>query len=221
MQVEIWSDVVCPWCYIGKRRFERALESFGHRDDVEVVYRSFELDPDAPTGSATPTIQVLATKYRMSVQQAYDAQREMEQRAAADGLEFRMEELRSGNTRDAHRLLHLAKAHGVQAELAERLYRAYFTEEKSVFDHESLTDIAVSAGLDRGEVSRVLAGEEYLDAVTTDEAMAQELGASAVPLFVVDRRYGFSGAQPPEAIAQVLEQAWAEAGTPRPRGDAN
>jgi predicted DsbA family dithiol-disulfide isomerase len=220
MQVEIWSDVVCPWCYIGKRRFERALESFGHRDEVEVVYRSFELDPDTPAGTSTPTIQVLATKYRMSVQQAYDAQRQMEERAAADGLKFRMEELRSGNTRDAHRLLHLAKANGVQADLDERLHRAYFTEEKSIFDHDSLTEIAVSAGLDRDEVSRVLAGDEYLDAVMTDEAMAQALGANAVPLFVVDRRYGFSGAQTPEAIAQVLEQAWSEAGAPRPRAES-
>jgi predicted DsbA family dithiol-disulfide isomerase len=220
MQVEIWSDVVCPWCYIGKRRFERALESFGHRDEVDVVYRSFELDPDTPAGTSTPTIQVLATKYRMSVQQAYDAQRQMEERAAADGLKFRMEELRSGNTRDAHRLLHLAKANGVQADLDERLHRAYFTEEKSIFDHDSLTEIAVSAGLDRDEVSRVLAGDEYLDAVMTDEAMAQALGANAVPLFVVDRRYGFSGAQTPEAIAQVLEQAWSEAGAPRPRAES-
>jgi predicted DsbA family dithiol-disulfide isomerase len=216
MQVEIWSDVVCPWCYLGKRRFERALESFGHRDEVDVVYRSFELDPEAPAGVTTPTIEVLATKYRMSAQQAHDTQRQMEQRAAADGLEFRMEELYSGNTRDAHRLLHLAKDRGVQPELAERLHRAYFSEGKSVFDHESLTEIAVSAGLDRDEVGRVLAGDEYRDAVETDEEMARELGANAVPLFVIDRRYGISGAQPPEVIAQTLERAWAEAGTPRP-----
>jgi predicted DsbA family dithiol-disulfide isomerase len=216
MQVEIWSDVVCPWCYLGKRRFERALESFDHRDEVDVVYRSFELDPDAPTGVTTPTIQVLATKYRMSEQQAYNAQRQMERRAADDGLEFRMESLQSGNTRDAHRLLHLAKDRGVQAELAERLYRAYFSEEKPIFDHESLTEIAAAAGLDRDEVGRVLAGDEYRDAVETDEAMAHALGANAVPLFVIDRRYGISGAQSPEIIAQTLEQAWAEAGTPRP-----
>jgi predicted DsbA family dithiol-disulfide isomerase len=217
MQVEIWSDVVCPWCYLGKRRFERALESFDHRDEVDVVHRSFELDPDTPAGVTTPTIQLLATKYGMGVQQAYDAQRQMEQRAAGDGLEFRMEELRSGNTRDAHRLLQLAKARGMQAELDERLHRAYFTEEKSIFDHESLTEIAVSAGLDRDEVSRVLASDEYLDAVEADEAMAHALGASAVPLFVIDRRYGISGAQSAEVITQTLEQAWAEAGTPRPQ----
>jgi predicted DsbA family dithiol-disulfide isomerase len=216
MQVEIWSDVVCPWCYLGKRRFERALESFDHRDEVDVVYRSFELDPGAPAGATTPTIQVLASKYRMGVQQAYDAQRQMEERAAADGLEFRMENLLSGNTRDAHRLLHLAKDRGVQAELTERLHRAYFSEEKSIFDHESLTEIAVAAGLDREEVSEVLASDDYLEAVETDEAMAHALGANAVPLFVIDRRYGISGAQSAEVIAQTLDQAWAETGQPRP-----
>ena len=213
MQVEIWSDPVCPWCYLGKRRFERALESFDHRDEVTVVYRSFELDPSAPPGITTPTVERLAGKYGMTAGEAGEAQRQMEQRAAQDGLEFRMEGLRSGNTRDAHRLLQLAKEHGVQAELAERLHRAYFTEQASIFDHSSLTELAVEAGLDRDDVIRVLASQEYGDAVDTDEAMAQALGANGVPLFVIDRRYGISGAQPPEVIAQVLDQAWAEAQT--------
>jgi predicted DsbA family dithiol-disulfide isomerase len=213
MQVEIWSDPVCPWCYLGKRRFERALESFGHRDEVTVVYRSFELDPSAPAGVTTPTVERLADKYGMTAGQADDAQRQMEQRAARDGLEFRMDGLRSGNTRDAHRLLHLAKAHGVQAELAERLHRAYLTEQASIFDHSSLTELAVEAGLDRDDVIRVLASQEYGDAVDTDEAMAQALGVNGVPLFVIDRRYGISGAQPPEVITRVLDQAWADART--------
>jgi predicted DsbA family dithiol-disulfide isomerase len=213
MQVEIWSDLVCPWCYLGKRRFERALESFGHRDEVTVVYRSFELDASAPPGVTTPTVERPAGKYGMTAGQADDAQRQMEQRAAQDGLEFRMDGLRSGNTRDAHRLLHLAKAHGVQAELAERLHRAYFTEQASIFDHSSLTGLAVEAGLDRDDVIRVLASQEYGDAVDTDEAMAAALGVNGVPLFVIDRRYGISGAQPPEVIAQVLDQAWADART--------
>jgi predicted DsbA family dithiol-disulfide isomerase len=215
MQVEIWSDPVCPWCYLGKRRFERALESFDHRDEVTVVYRSFELDPSAPPGVTTPTVERLAGKYGMTTGQADEAQRQMEQRAAQDGLEFRMESLRSGNTRDAHRLLHLAKSRGVQAELAERLHRAYFTEQASIFDHSSLTELAVAAGLDRDDVTAVLGSQEYGDAVDTDEAMAQALGVNGVPLFVIDRRYGISGAQPPEVIAQVLDQAWADARTAR------
>jgi predicted DsbA family dithiol-disulfide isomerase len=213
MQVEIWSDPVCPWCYLGKRRFERALESFDHRDEVTVVFRSFELDPSAPPGATSPTVERLADKYGMTAGQADDAQRQMEQRAAQDGLEFRMDGLRSGNTRDAHRLLHLAKAHGVQAELAERLHRAYFTEQASIFDHSSLTELAVQAGLDRDDVIRVLGSQEYGDAVDTDEAMAQALGVNGVPLFVIDRRYGISGAQPPEVITGVLDRAWAEAQT--------
>ena len=208
MQVEIWSDVVCPWCYLGKRRFERALEAFGHRDEVSVVYRSFELDPSAAPGVSTPTVELLASKYGMTVQQANDAQRQMEQRAAQDGLDFRMAGLRS----DAHRLLQLAKARHRQAELAERLHRAHFTEQESIFDHSSLARLAVEAGLDRDEVLRVLASDEYGDAVDTDEAMARALGATGVPLFVIDRRYGISGAQSPETIVQVLDQAWAEAG---------
>ena len=211
MQVEIWSDVVCPWCYLGKRQFEQALAGFAHRGEVAVTYRSFELDPAAPPGVTTPTVDVLASKYGMSAAQAHDAQRQMEERAAQRGLTFRMDGLRSGSTRDAHRLLHLAKARGRQAELAERLHRAYFTEHRSIFEHESLKDIAAEAGLDRAEVSQVLADGMYTDHVETDEAMAEALGATGVPLFVIDRKYGISGAQPPETIGQVLERAWAEA----------
>jgi predicted DsbA family dithiol-disulfide isomerase len=211
MQVEIWSDVVCPWCYLGKRRFERALESFGHRDEVTVVYRSFELDPSATPGETTPTVELLASRYGMSVKQASDAQRQMEQRAAQDGLQFKLDDLRSGSTRDAHRLLHLARAHGLQAELAERLHRAYFTEQASVFDHSSLADLAAEVGLDRADVLRVLAGDEYTDAVDADEAMARSLGVTGVPFFAVDRRYGISGAQPAEVIAATLDRSWSEA----------
>jgi predicted DsbA family dithiol-disulfide isomerase len=211
MQVEIWSDVVCPWCYLGKRRFERALESFGQRDGVEVVYRSFELDPSAVPGVSTPTVELLASKYGMTVAQATAAQRQMEERAAQDGLEFRMDGLLSGNTRDAHRLLQLARTHDRQAELAERLHRAYFIEQASVFDHASLAQLAVDAGLDRDEVLKVLAGEDYGDAVDADEAMARSLGANGVPFFVIDRRYGISGAQPIEVFAQALDRAWTDA----------
>jgi predicted DsbA family dithiol-disulfide isomerase len=211
MQVEIWSDIVCPWCYLGKRRFEQALGEFAHSDDVEVVYRSFELDPSAPPGVTTPTAKMLATKYGMSDQQAEQAQRQMEERAAQEGLTFRMDGLRSGSTRDAHRLLHLAKARGLQPELAERLHRAYFSEQDSIFDHDALTRLAVEVGLDKDEVATVLAGDFYGADVDTDEAMAQALGANGVPFFVIDRRYGISGAQPAEVISQVLDKAWAEA----------
>ena len=221
MQVEIWSDVVCPWCYIGKRRFEQALAAFEHRAEVHVVYRSFELDPSAPAGVSTPMIDVLSGRYGMSTEQAADVQLQMERRAAADGLTFHMDGLPSGNTRDAHRLLHLAKTHEVQAELAERLHRAYFTEQASVFDHDSLTSLAVDVGLDENAVVHVLAGDEYADEVAEDEAMARQLGATGVPFFVIDRRYGISGAQPVDTILAALHRAFADAAvSPRPADPA-
>ena len=147
----------------------------------------------------------------MTGQQAEQAQRQMEQRAAEEGLTFRMDGLRSGNTRDAHRLLHLAKARGTQPELAERLHRAHFTEQDSIFDPDALTRLAVEAGLDPDEVATVLAGDFYGADVDTDEAMARALGANGVPFFVIDRRYGISGAQPAEVITEVLDKAWVEA----------
>lgn len=210
MRVEIWSDIVCPWCYLGKRRFERALDSFAHASEVEVTYRSFELDPSAPTDLTTPTVERLSSKYGMTAEQARDAQRQMEQRAAKDGLTFRMDDLRSGNTRDAHRLLHLAKDAGRQADLIERLHRGYFTEQLPIFDHAVLTKLAVEAGLDRNQVADVLASEDYGPAVETDEAMASTLGVTGVPFFVIDRRYAFSGAQPTEAMSKLLDEIWAE-----------
>jgi len=214
MEVEIWSDIVCPWCYLGKRRFERALDSFSHRDDVGVVYRSFELDPSAPRDTTDPVVDVLASKYGMTAQQAQAAQRQMEDRARQDGLTFRMDGLRRGNTRDAHRLLQLAKARGRQEDLAERLHRAYFTEQSSIFDHAALTRLAEQAGLDADEAAKVLASEEYEAEVDTDEAMAHSLGVTGVPFFVIDRRYGVSGAQPAEVITEVLDRAWADAHAP-------
>jgi predicted DsbA family dithiol-disulfide isomerase len=211
MQVEIWSDVVCPWCYLGKRQFEQALDRFPHRGEVGVTYRSFELEPSAPPGVTTPTVDVLASRYGMSLEQAHDAQRQMERRAAAAGLTFRMEGLRSGNTRDAHRLLHLAGARDRQAELAERLHRGYFTDQASVFDRSSLAGLAADVGLDHGEVLAVLDSDEYGPAVDADEELARSFGISGVPFFVIDRRYGISGAQPADTILQVLDRVHSEA----------
>ena len=211
MQVEIWSDIVCPWCYLGKRNFEQALEQFGHRDKVDVVYRSFELDPAAPADATTPTVELLATKYRMTPEQAQAAQQQMEQRAAQAGLTFRMGDLRSGNTRNAHRLLQLARERDRQPELVERLHRAYFTEQDSVFDRAALARLAAEARLDPVEVEAVLDSDQYGADVTADEQTATALGATGVPFFVIDRRYGISGAQPPEVIGQALSQAWAAA----------
>lgn len=208
MQVEIFSDVVCPWCYLGKRRFERALAGFEHGDEVTVVHRSFQLDPSAPDGPGEPTVDMLSSKYGMTVAQAEQMQRQMEQRAAADGLEYHLDGQLSGNTHRAHRLLHLARERGRQDELLERLFAAYFTERRTVFDDDALADLCVEAGLDRAEAARVLATDAYAADVERDLSDARALGITGVPFFVIDRRYGVSGAQPVEVLGNALRQAW-------------
>ena len=209
VKVEIWSDVVCPWCAIGKARFEAALERFEHRDDVEVVWRSFELDPTAPRELREPLAEHLAAKYGVSVAEAVGMQDRMTSVAAAEGLTFRFDIARSGNTFDAHRLLHLAAEQGRQHELKERLLQAYLAEGEAIGDPDALVRLAAEAGLDKDEAADVLAGVRYADAVRADEAQARAYGISGVPFFVIDGAYGVSGAQPPEALLEVLNTAWA------------
>ena len=211
MQVEVWSDVVCPWCYIGKRRLETALEKFPHRDQVEVVWRSFQLDPSVPEGEVHPTLPALAAKYGTSVEQMRANMAQVEQVAAGEGLEYHLADAVSGNTLLAHELLHLAAEHGKRNELKERLLHAYFVEGRPVFDVDSLVPFAVEVGLDEAEVREALTDRRYLAAVREDGATAQSLGATGVPFFVVDRKYGAAGAQPAELLLQILERAWADA----------
>lgn len=210
MRVEIWSDIACPWCYVGKARFEKALAAFPHRDDVEVVHRSFELDPSRAKGERGLVIPMLAKKYGMSEEQAQEAERNLGVNASSEGLDYLTEGRDHGSTFDMHRLLHLAKEQGRQDALIGLLYRANFAEERSVFDDdERLVELAVAAGLDADEARAVLADpSRYADDVRTDEREAAELGANGVPFFVLDRKYGVSGAQPADVFAQALEQAW-------------
>lgn len=210
MRVDIWSDVVCPWCYIGKRRFEQALERFPHKGDVEVVHRAFQLDPRAPARRTEPTLQVLAQKYGVSVEEAKGMMDRVERTAADVGLEYHLANTLSGNTSDAHRLIQLAKKLGQQDAVVERLLRAYFSEGRSLFDTESLVQLAAAAGLDAAEARRVLDDGSYAEEVAADEAEAHSYGATGVPFFVIDGRYGVSGAQPSELFAEALEQAWRE-----------
>ena len=210
MNVEIWSDVVCPWCYLGKRRFERALASFGHPGEVTVTYRSFELDPNAPAQRTGTQAEHLAAKYGMTVAQAEQANRQMTQRAADDGLEFRFDIIRGGNTFDAHRLLHLAKDHGLQPEMKERLMRATFTEGLPIADKLTLVRLATETGLPAAEVEAVLDGDAYADEVRADEHQAARYGINGVPFFVADGKYAVSGAQPPEVLVQLLQRAYDE-----------
>jgi predicted DsbA family dithiol-disulfide isomerase len=211
MKVEVWSDVVCPWCYIGKRRLETALELFPHRDEVEVVWRSFQLDPSVPEGDTHPTLPALAAKYGRSVDEMRSMMEQVEQVAAAEGLDYHLSDGVSGNTLLAHQLLHLAAEHGKRNELKERLLHAYFEEGRSVFDVDSLVPFAVEVGLDETEVRAALADRRYLAAVREDGATAQALGATGVPFLVVDRKYGAAGAQPAELLLNILERTWADA----------
>ncbi len=212
MRIDIWSDVVCPWCYVGKRRFERALAGFAHRDEVDVRWHSFELDPGAVNAPGSH-VQHLADKFGTDTASAQRMLDSMTETAAAEGLDFHFETVHNSNTFDAHRLLHLADARGVQAELKERLMQAHFTEGAAVGSPATLQRLAVEVGLDADEVASVLATDAYAEDVRADVAQAREYGISGVPFFVIDARYGVSGAQPAEALASALEQAWAERAT--------
>ena len=210
MQVEIWSDVVCPWCYIGKRKFEAALAAFDHRDDVAVTWRSYELDPGAPARRDLPMVELLQKKYSMTEEQAVAANDRVTAIAAGVGLEYHLDRAAMGNTFDAHRLIHLAAAHGRGDAMKERLMAGYFTEGAAVGDTATLEQLAADVGLDADEVRAVLAGDAFADDVRDDERQASALGISGVPFFVIDRAYGISGAQDPDVILGALERAWAD-----------
>lgn len=215
MKVEIWSDVACPWCYIGKRRFESAFAQFPHRDEVEVVWRSFRLDPDAPKHSEQTLNEVLAAKYGVSRTQAAAMNDRVSGLAAEEGLDYHLDSATYANTFDAHRLIHLAAAHGKQQEAEERFFKAYFTEGKNLGDTETLVQLAAEIGIEGEEARAVLTGDRYADAVEADVQRAAEFGIQGVPFFAIDEKYGISGAQPADLFGEVLERAWGES---HPRG---
>jgi predicted DsbA family dithiol-disulfide isomerase len=211
VKVEIWSDVVCPWCYIGKRRFEAALDGFDQRDDVEVVWRSFELDPSAPrTGTPGGQAERLAAKYGTTVAAARQMQQRVTDAAAGEGLDFNLDVAVPANTVDAHRVIHLAERAGLQGAMKERLLKAHFTDGEAVGEAETLVRLAVEVGLEEDAVRSLLDGAELTDAVRADESEARTLGINGVPFFVIDRRYGVSGAQPSEHLLEALQTAWAD-----------
>jgi predicted DsbA family dithiol-disulfide isomerase len=214
MLVEIWSDVVCPWCYIGKRRFESALGRFEHAGEVEVRWRSFELDPRAPKQRSGDMADHLAHKYGMSLDQARSRLHSLDELAAAEGLEFRLAETKGGNTLAAHRLIHLGHEHGIGDEVKEALLHGYFVEVKSVSDAATLLEIGEHAGLARPEVVELLDSDRFTDAVRADEAEAAALGVTGVPFFVFDRAIAVSGAQDAGVFLMVLEKAWTQGHQP-------
>jgi predicted DsbA family dithiol-disulfide isomerase len=213
MRIDVWSDVVCPWCYIGKRRLESALAGFEHGDEVEVVWHSFQLDPTAPQVATETAQAMLSRKYGVSPAEAAQMQQRVTDLAAAEGMTWQHDKTMHANTFDAHRLLHLARETGRQGALKEALLKANFVEARNFSDHSVLTEVAVDAGLPADRVAAVLAGEEFKDEVEADIAQARAYGATGVPFFVIDNKYGISGAQPTEVFAQAVRQAWTESHT--------
>lgn len=210
MKVEIWSDIACPWCYIGRRRFETALNQFEHRDQVEIVWRSFQLDPSAPREYAGSINEMLAEKKGIDIQRAEAMHAHVTELAADEGLEYRFDRVRPGNSFDAHRLLHLAAHHNLQSEMKERLQKAYFTDGLPFGDPDTLVQLAVEVGLDADEARKAMESDAYATEVHADARRARMIGVQGVPFFLFDEKYAVSGAQPPDLFTTALERTWAD-----------
>ena len=218
MKIEIWSDIACPWCYVGKRRFEQALQQFEHAGDVEVTWRSFELDPHAPRTHAESQDELLAKKYVLPVEKARAMNERMTAEARKEGLDFHLDRVKVGNTFDAHRLVHLAAESGRADAMKERLMRAYFTEGEAVGDPDTLVRLGAEVGLGEGRVREIVNGDAYANDVRADEERARSFGISGVPFFAIDERYGVSGAQPADVLLGALREAYEEAEATRAGG---
>lgn len=215
IKIDIWSDIACPWCYIGKRKFENGAAAFAQKTgdkapDIVVEYHSYELSPDTPVDFHGSAVDFLSGHKGVPVSQAADMVDRVTGIAKDAGLDYDYDALQHTNTVKAHQLLHYAKAHGLQIEAKERLLKAYFTEGRHVGRVEDLADLAAEIGLDRDDVVRSLDADEHLDAVRADQALGQRYGIQGVPFFVIDGRYGVSGAQEAASFTQVLDQVWAE-----------
>ncbi len=210
MKIEIWSDVACPWCYIGKRRFEAALAAFPHKDAVEVQWRSYQLDPTLPEHYDGTELEYLSSRKGMPPQQVSQMFEHVTEQAKAEGLDYRFDSVVVANSFTAHRLIHLASAHGKQDEAKERLLSDHFEHGKDIGSRDYLTSLALDLGISAGEAEELFTTDKYADDVRLDVAEAQALGISGVPFFVIDRRFGLSGAQPAATFAAALTQAWQE-----------
>lgn len=212
LHIDIWSDIACPWCHVGKRRFEAALAKFAHKDEVEIVWRAFELDPSAkarslPEGGSYA--DRLAKKYGMPLVMAEQRIQQLVDTAAAEGLAFRFDRIKPGNTFDAHRVVHFAQEKGKQDAVKEAMLSGYLEHGAAIGDKADVARLAVGAGLDADEVAAVLESDAHAADVRADEAEAGELGVTGVPFFVIGR-YAISGAQPAEVFARALDLAWKE-----------
>lgn len=212
MKIEVWSDYVCPFCYIGKRTLEKALVQSGFESQAEVSFKAYQLNPDAPINSTTPTYESLAKKYGQTIEQAKEMTEGVAQHARSVGLEYNFDNMVEANTLAAHRLVKWAETHGKDAELTEQLMHHYFVEAKNVSNYEVLLTLAETIGLPRDEAEKVLESEQFMGQVQLDIAEAGQIGVQGVPFFVVNRKYAISGAQPVEAFVEALEQIAEEEG---------
>lgn len=210
MQIEIWSDVVCPWCYIGRVRFEKALAQFDGRDQVEVTWRSFQLDPSAPQEYPKSINHWLVESKGIGLEQAQAMHDRMAAMGKAEGLDYRFDKVRTGNTFDAHRLIHLAARHNLAAQMSARLQLAYFTEGQPLGDIDTLVKLAGEVGLDEDEARKALDGGAFAAEVRADFHRAESFGVTGVPFFVIDEKYAISGAQPSDVFLQALQHIQAE-----------
>lgn len=221
MKIQIWSDVMCPFCYIGKRRFEQALEQFEHKDEIEVEWKSFQLNPNLVTDPTININQYLADVKGITLDHAKQLNDHVTQMAAEVGLTYDFDKAVVANSFDAHRFAHLAKQYGLGDAAEEALFNAYFTEGKNIADHETLAELGEQIGLDKDEVAHTLKGNKYAINVNQDIAQAQQLGIRGVPFFVMDMKYGVSGAQPVDAFTQTIEKAYSEWAASKPQQALN
>ena len=210
MKVEIWSDVMCPFCYIGKRKFENALEQFAHKDEVEVVWKSFQLNPDMKTEAGKNINQYLAEVKGWSIEKAKEMNDHVSGIAKDIGLTYHLDKAVVANSFDAHRFSHLAKKYGKQNDAEEKLFEAYFTDGKNTADHQTLVQLGSEIGMDATEISTVLSSDEFADEVNQDIYEAQQVGVRGVPFFVLGEKYAISGAQESSTFLQALNKTWEE-----------
>ena len=210
MKIEIWSDVMCPFCYIGKRHFEKAMEQFPHRDEIEISWKSYQLDPELNAPPGTNVYEYLAERKGMSTEQSKKMHENVVTMANAAGLEYNFDKTVVANSFDAHRFAHLAAKNGLQDAAEELLFKSYFTDGKNIADHDTLVELGKSIGLKEEDIRTVLSGNEYAAEVKKDIDEGMKLGLRGVPFFVIDRKYGVSGAQPSEAFLNAIEKAYSE-----------
>jgi predicted DsbA family dithiol-disulfide isomerase len=210
MRIEVWSDFVCPFCYIGKRRLEEALAQLPESAEVEVDYKSFELDPQAKSNTGQNMHEKLAAKYGRSLEEAREMTQNMTEQAKMVGLDFHFDTMVPTNTFDAHRVAKFAETKGLGKEVAERFFKGVLTDSRDLGDHQTLAELASEIGMDSKEVNEVLQGTDYTEVVRAEENEAHQIGVQGVPFFVINRKYAVSGAQPTEVFVQGLQKALEE-----------